>query len=371
MTKRRVLIFSVAYTPFIGGAEVALKELTVRLQNEFEFELITVNLDGRQLAEEVLAGVRVHRLGHSPAAKYLFFWTAYRYAVKLAKERPVDLIWAMMASHNALAAALFKRHSPKTPFLLSLQEGDEIAGWRYRLKLLPVRLLRVFQLADYIQAISNYLARWAKQMGAVCPVVVIPNGVDLPTFSQTDARWQADQKVLITTSRLVAKNGVDVLIKSLNFLPGSVTLKILGSGPDETALRQLVAVRGLTGRVTFLGHVPQEKILEHLAAATIFVRPSRSEGLGNSFLEAMAAGIPVIGTPVGGIPDFLIHGETGWLCKVDDPQSIADQVNIILDPSNQALVQEVVARAQELVTNRYDWEQLAKEMGDVLVQVQA
>lgn len=369
MTKPRVLIFSVAYLPFVGGAEVAIKELTDRLKDQFDFELITVNLDGRQLAEEVVGGVRVHRLGHSPAARYLFFWTAYRYALKLAQEKQVDVVWAMMASHNALAASLFKNKFPTVPLVLSLQEGDEIYGWRYQLKLLPVRLLGVFRKANKIQAISRYLATWAERMGARVPAVVIPNGVDLEKFKIQNAEGQSkdlNTKILITTSRLVSKNAVDDLIKSLNFLPAHIHLKIVGSGPDEAALRQLVSMRGLSERVEFMGYLPHEEVVKELRQADIFVRASRSEGLGNSFLEAMALGLPVVGTAVGGIPDFLIHGEIGWLCKVNNPESIAEQVSAILNPVNLPEVQTITAQAKKLVEERYTWDTIAQQFKKLL-----
>ena len=232
-----------------------------------------------------------------------------------------------------------------------------------------MRLLRIFQQATYIQAISHYLAAWAKQMGATCPIAVLPNGVNLANFARVETAWQPEKKVLITTSRLVAKNGVDDLIKSLNFLPAVVTLKILGSGPEEAMLKQLVAERGLASRVSFLGQVPQERLPEHLAAASIFIRPSRSEGLGNSFLEAMAAGVPVIGTPVGGIPDFLFEGETGWLCKVHNPQSIAEKVEYILQTKNRPEVERVIAQARHLVEEKYDWDKITAQFADILRQL--
>ena len=106
---------------------------------------------------------------------------------------------------------------------------------------------------------------------------------------------------------------------------------------------------------------------KYLKVSDIFIRPSRSEGLGNSFLEAMAAGIPVIATPVGGIPDFLLdpaknpdHEPTGYFCEVDNPQSIATQVNKIL--SDEALRTRIIRNAKKLVTEKYDWSLIAHDM---------
>ena len=302
---KRIVIFSLAYYPFVGGAEVAIKELTDRLP-DYKWELVTVNLNNSQAAEEVIGDVEVFRLPGGLLGKYLFPWRAVRWAVRRQRETPYDLVWAMMANQAGMTGALFKRQFKQVPFLLTLQEGDNLNSPAYRLRLWGPRWFRVFQLADHIQVISKYLATWARQMGATCPVTVIPNGVDLNKF-QTNANDQNArlEKIIITTSRLVKKNGVDILIQALTFLPDNVKLQIVGSGEEEAALKNLTNSLKLSSRVSFLGSIANSQVPGYLAQADVFCRPSRSEGLGNSFLEAMATGLPVVATPVGGIPDFL------------------------------------------------------------------
>ncbi len=178
---KRVLIFSLAYAPFIGGAEVALKEITERLL-KFEFELITVNLDGKQPTEEKIARVLVKRIGRGKISKYLYPWQAAKLAVKQHQEKPYDLIWAMMANQAGMAAVMFKKSFPEVPFLLSLQEGDDFASFSYAARLLGPRLFGVFKKADYCQAISRYLAEWGRKMGFRGEPMVVPNGVDLSKF---------------------------------------------------------------------------------------------------------------------------------------------------------------------------------------------
>jgi glycosyltransferase involved in cell wall biosynthesis len=112
--------------------------------------------------------------------------------------------------------------------------------------------------------------------------------------------------------------------------------------------------------VTFLGEVPQEDLPDHLVSADIFIRASRSEGMGNSFIEAMAAGLPTVGTDAGGIPDFLTEGKTGFVCEPNNPQSVADAVRRVLE--NPTATQQIVTRAQELVRNQYDWGVVTKAM---------
>src|SRR3989344_2488310 len=121
----RILIFSLAYLPFIGGAELAVKEITNRIK-DLDFDLITVNLDGRQKPEEKIGNVLVYRLGRHKLAKYFFPILAYRQARRLYAQKPYDAIWAIMANQAGLAALFFKRRFPAVKYLLTLQEGDSL-----------------------------------------------------------------------------------------------------------------------------------------------------------------------------------------------------------------------------------------------------
>ncbi|MCC6290732.1 glycosyltransferase family 4 protein [Candidatus Nomurabacteria bacterium] len=347
MNRPRVLIFSLAYFPFVGGAEVAVKELTDRLGGYFEFEIISADIKNFW-------------------SKYFFPFWASRQAKRQHRLRKYDLVWSIMANQAGMAGALFKKYHPGIPFLLTLQEGDDLDSFFYRLRLLAPRLFGVFARPDQIQVISNYLAGWAKKMGARCPIVVIPNGVDLSKFGNREGNLE---KVIITTSRLVKKNGIDSLVRSLAFLPDDVKLQILGLGPEEKALRRLVTSLQLSARVSFLGQIESKNVGQYLSHATVFARPSRSEGLGNSFLEAMAAGLPVIATPVGGITDFLREGETGWFCEVNNPRSISEKVKFILAPENQEQVTRIVSNARKMVYENYDWNKLAERFTGLLKQM--
>lgn len=172
----RILIFSLAYLPFVGGAEVAIKEITDRLP-QHEFVMITVDLDGKQKKTEKIGNVLVYRIGSGKISKYLYPWQAARLARKLHQEKPHDLTWAMMANQAGMAAAQFKKYFPNVPFLLTLQEGDDFSSLGYAARLLGPRLFRVFQRANYCQAISHYLAEWGREMEFRGEIKVIPNGV--------------------------------------------------------------------------------------------------------------------------------------------------------------------------------------------------
>ena len=126
----------------------------------------------------------------------------------------------------------------------------------------------------------------------------------------------------------------------------------------------LAEQKGLAERVKFLGSKGHDKLPEILQACDIFIRPSLSEGLGNAFLEAIAAGLPIIGTPVGGIPDFLLDGHTGVFCQVRNPESIAQAVMRI--QTEPGLRDRLTAQSLVLVRAKYDWDKIAQQMDELL-----
>jgi glycosyltransferase involved in cell wall biosynthesis len=104
-------------------------------------------------------------------------------------------------------------------------------------------------------------------------------------------------------------------------------------------------------------------MVQYLQASDIFIRPSLSEGFGNSFIEAMASGIPVIATPVGGIVDFLTDGETGLFCEVKNPRSIAQKVEKLIKDRESR--EYIVKNAKKMVEEDYAWTNIVGEMKEV------
>jgi glycosyltransferase involved in cell wall biosynthesis len=388
MTKKKILIFSLAYFPrFVGGAEVAIKEITDRLADEFEFHLITLRYDASLPRVSQVGNVLVHRIGFSlrnptladlrrmplRLLKPWYQFAAYVYARKLHAQHRYTMVWAMMAHSAGVPGGLFKRFHPEVPYVLTIQEGDPPEHIERQMRIFGPLFPAGFVRADKVQVISTFLGKWAQRMGAR-DIEVIPNGVDLTRFGRSIApskraelrirmRAKEDETLLITSSRLVPKNGVDIVIEALAILPARVKFAVAGDGPEESRLRELVLEKGLDGRVTFLGEVSQRDLPEYLLSADIFIRTSRSEGQGISFIEAMASGLPTIGTDVGGIPDFLTEGETGFVCRPESPQSAAEAIlRVQEDPTK---TQEIVGRARALVSNHYDWDAVAARMSNL------
>jgi len=368
-----ILIFSIAYIPFVGGAELAVKEITDRI-GDLEFDMITLRFNKNWPKFEKIGNVNVYRIS-SP--KIFFPFAAFLKASTLHIKNRYSLIWSIMANRAGYAALFFKLTHPKVKFLLTLQEGDTTdypkkrAGFTWLFVGFLFR--KIFMKADCVQAISNYLADWARSMGKKNCIEIVPNGIDIQKIkNQNEKIKNKEGKIIITTSRLVPKNGIDILIEAISILKkeglsGEIQCQILGSGPEEEKLKELTRILGLSDDVVFLGHIDPEVVYAYLSNADIFVRPSRSEGLGSSFLEAMGAGLPIIGTAVGGIPDFLKDptevGEdkaTGLFAKVNDPKDLADKIRMLINDDN--LSQKIAWNGKKLATEEYSWDSAAIRM---------
>jgi glycosyltransferase involved in cell wall biosynthesis len=342
--------------------------------------------------EEQVGNVRVFRIGfgwNHPTIddrrkfplhlnKYIFQFYAPIKASFLHSKYHYDGIWAMMAHACGIPAVLFKFFHPKVKYILTLQEGDPPEYIRRVMRPVGFLFSRAFTKADVIQVISSFLGRWAKEMGYSRQPILIPNGVNLAHFSQTyeaaeieAVKKQLNKKpgdlFLITTSRMVYKNGLDDVIRALSLLPEPVKFLIYGGGPDKESLAALAKELKVEHRVRFMGLIEHRVMPKYLKACDIFIRPSRSEGMGNSFVEAMAAGLPVIATEVGGIADFLFDARknpdkptTGFAVSVNSKEDIAMAVREII--ASKERVKEVTDNAKKLVAEKYDWDIVAKRM---------
>lgn len=390
---KKILILSMAYYPHVGGAEIAIKEITDRVPpDEYEFHLVCNRYDATLPKIEQIGNVLVHRIGivtKNPKMedlrkwplhlnKALFQFLAYFKARSLHRIYQYDGVWGMMAHAAGVPSGLFKGSFPNVTYILTLQEGDPPEQIEKTMRVFGPLFRRAFTKADVLQSISTFLEVWGKRMGCTGALFVIPNAVHIAHFTaeiddrklnevRKELAMKEEDVFLVTTSRLVKKNGIDDVIRAVALLPERVHFVIYGSGPDEEMLRKLVKKEGAENRVHFGGHIDHSDMPKYLKACDIFIRPSRSEGMGNSFIEAMAAGLPVIATQEGGIADFLFDAArnpgklaTGWAVDKDSPGQIAEAVRDII--ANPERVRVVTKIAKTMVIEKYDWDIVAKDM---------
>ena len=374
-TSKTVLILTWFYRPFVGGAELFVEAMLNRLSDRYRFVVLTARISRRLDRREQHGNVEVIRCGLGTRwDKHLYPVFAAPTALRLIKR--VDIVHTVMVNAAAVLARGL-RLVVRRPSVLTLQMGDDdayvrrVLGWLY-----PIypRLHRGF---DRVHAISRFLERRAIGFG-VAPesITVIPNGVDLAKFHPPDERGEErnlrevlglrDAPVVVSLSRLSAKNGMDTLVAAWAHVREGrrdAKLLILGDGEERQSLQAMIREHRLEDEVRLLGTVDPDEAPEYLRIADVFVRPSRSEGLGNAFLEAMACGVPIVATPVGGIVDFLEDGETGIACPPDEPDALAGAIlRLLRDPE---LARRLSAQARKLVVERYGWDRIADEMDAV------
>lgn len=393
---KRILIFSLDYLPgTISGAEAAIEEITKRIDpRDIEFHMVTLYYDRAVPRVEKIGNVLIHRVGifakHNASLearrkfplhynKHFFQFAAGVYGYLLHRKYRYDGAWAVMAHGTGVPVSIFNMLTG-VPYALTLQEGDPPEYIERLMRPVWPLFTRAFTHARVVQPISVFLESWARRMGYVGETALVRNGANPdsinPSFSSEDVdvltkklgKKEGDV-YLVNTARLVAQKGFDTTIRALLLLPDTVKLLVVGGGPIEMELRALAQDLGVGHRVIFTGQVDRDVVSRYRFAADIFVGPSRSEGLGNAFLSAMACRLPVVATQVGGITDFLFDAvrnpdreATGWAVDPDSPEQIARAVAYIIAHPHE--VKNVTERARKMVEEEYDWDIVAIKMQD-------
>lgn len=217
------------------------------------------------------------------------------------------------------------------PYVVTVHGADAYTlrtGLAARMKRLVVKR------AEAVLPVSADIARSLGLEGAP----VLRMGVDTRAIRRAVGTRRAEPGLFVYVGRLADKKGVDVLIEAMAQVPGA-QLEIVGSGPAGPALEALVARRGLADRVTFAGKLPKHEVISTLARAMAVVIPSRvgadgdMEGTPVVLCEAMAAGVPVVASDLGGLGECIDHGETGLLVAPTDVDALAAALRAVLDGS--------------------------------------
>jgi glycosyltransferase involved in cell wall biosynthesis len=188
-------------------------------------------------------------------------------------------------------------------------------------------------------------------------IEVIANGIDAYRFHDRTS-YRPVSKIL-TVANLRAEKAHEVLLQAASAMLSRhphLQFQIAGDGPRLGELRALASALGIADRVTFLGH--REDVPALLAQADAFVLPSRSEAFPNGAIEAMAAGLPVVASAVGGLLDLIEPGRTGLLVPPDDPLALADALDgLVRAPARGAALG---AAARDDVVRRYSFERMVR-----------
>jgi glycosyltransferase involved in cell wall biosynthesis len=307
-----------------------------------------------------------------------FIMAEIMFCLKMIKKHRVDIIHAQWSLPQGLTAVIC-RHFVKIPCITTLH-GSDVYGLKYPgLQWLNAQVIKH---SDVCTANSVATARMAEIISTRRKITVVPMGVN-PLFLRHDCRQDAiktatanGQNRILYVGRLIDWKGVNYLIQALPEVLKKfpkTQLIVVGSGPMKDDLVALSNRLKLGTKVVYIDNVPQEKLLKVYSSASLFVLPSivnekgETEGLGVVLLEAMACGLPVVGSNVGGIPDIIKDGETGLLARPKEPNSLAEKITEVF--SNAALRQKLVENGPKMVEKKFSWDTISEKFIEIYREV--
>lgn len=230
------------------------------------------------------------------------------------------------------------------------------------------RLIKRYLLnrADCIVSTSEYLAREIERyLNRPRKIEIIPWGVDLGLFRPGKRKGDPEVIRVGFAKRLHPLSGPDILLKAFRYARDrckrQLLLEIAGSGPMESQLREEATQLGLDDSIEWKGWVgTPEELRDFYHSIDLFVMPSRRESFGVSAVEASATGLPVIASRFGGIPEIVIHGETGLLVDPDDLDGFGEAIVNISENGN--LRNQMGIKARVRAEERFDWRNSVKDM---------
>jgi glycosyltransferase involved in cell wall biosynthesis len=349
VTDIRVAMLSHNYLPVLGGAERQMAALIPRLAlRGIDARVITRAHPGTP-AHEVLGGVDVTRIevdGLPRMGSILYT----RGALQDLRKRPADVVHAHSLLSPATTALAAKARF-RIPAVAKILRGGSL-GDLVDLRRKGVGDLRYRMLAKGLDGFIAISREIEDELAALATPTskrwFIPNGVDTARFTPTSRAERLSRRatlgvpgdpLVVFAGRLAPEKGLDMLFDAWSAVgsrhPGA-GLVVLGEGPEAGRLR----ARAPEG-VSFGGMV--QDVRDHFAAADVFVLPSDAEGLSNSMLEAMAAGLAPIVTAVGGAND-LVGPDVGWLVSVGDRDELAAALDQALSDSSELVHKGLAAR---------------------------
>ncbi len=375
----RVLTVIHGFHPLRGGAETAALEIASRVAAAGGLPVVLTAGPGRAAREERIRGVRVVRAPiparrpgpAGPGSMLAFAASALPAAWRLADAS--DIVHAHFTIPAGLLALLLRR-SKKRPYVVTLP-GSDVPGYSdrpySRLYGLTRPLVRaVWRGAGQIVAVSEDLKRSVLRVDPRASVEVIPSGVDTNRFAPPPEGERRAGHILLV-GRLMRLKGQSVFLRALTRVrkrwDGPLSAQIVGGGEDLENLRDASSRLGLSDIVEVPGFVPDAGLPGRYARAALFVMPSLNDAAPLAILEAMASGLPVVASAVGGIPEAL-PGGGALLVPPGDEEALAGAIlRLLADPARAA----AMGRENRAAAARYDWDLIAGRYGRLYARVVA
>ncbi len=353
----RVAMLIQRYLPHVGGAERQLASLCPLLAAQGVTVQVVTRMHVPLPPNEIIDGVPVCRI-RTPGPKVISsFLFSLRSQAVLRRFRP-DVLHAHELLSPSTTALLAKTFLGKPVLAKPLRGGTlgDIAKLKSRRSgALRIRSLR--RSVDAFVAISDEIDAELRELGIPDRSIHrIPNGVDTDRFQpvtpdrKTGLRRELNldgDPLVVFSGRLAPEKGVDILLAAWADLLREIPragLVVLGDGPEHDSLTRLAGER-----VRFVG--PVDDVAPYLQAADIFVLPSLTEGLSNSLLEAMASGLAVVATSVGGARDIIIQEQNGFIAEPGKAQNLLHAILVLCRDTE--LKQRLGVEARRTIVDGY------------------
>ena len=276
---------------------------------------------------------------------------------EITEKENLDILHVHYAIPHSTSAYLAKQMLGGCPKVITTLHGTDVTivgsdESYYRINKFSI------EQSDGVSTVSEYLKREAEERFHInIPITVIPNFVDTERFSHTH-RCRAkclfapkDERIVMHISNFRPVKRIEDVISTFDLIHKEIPSKLLmvGDGPMMSSALRAVEKLGISSSVSFLGK--QDDVAGVLPIADIFLIPSETESFGLSALEAMSCEIPVIATNVGGLPEFIEHGNTGYLAELGDIEAMAEWGKKLL--KDEELRQKMGKQARQTVLAKF------------------
>lgn len=355
----KILMPALHYYPVVGGIEVWTKNIAEQISQRADVFVVTGRVKN-QPDKEAVGRLRIFRtslfllsdLSRSPKIYTISLLPfIFLKSLSLMRKNKVDVLHCQGFLSSCLGFCLSAISG--VPYIVTVQRLEKKSN--------PLKNF-VYRKAAFCIAASSAVKRNFEDIGAK-KVEVIPNGVDLARFENI-AKQPHEKFTVITVVRLEKVKGVEFLIRALE--GSSIYLIIVGDGSKRKELENITKQLKLESQIEFLGEIPNEKIPSYLTRADCFVLPSIREGFGIVILEAMAAGLPVIASRIGGILDLVEDQKTGILVEPANAGQIRQALLKIQSETDFAKMLSENARKE---LHQYDWQKIAERVYGIYQRV--
>lgn len=354
---------------WLAGTEIATYNIAKYLAKRGHEVHVITSLDEGLPKENIEEGFYVYRIKTMEQLHLGPIFFSIKSIFKIKKIRPY-ILHSQSILRTGLTCFIAKKLFKK-PYVAYCRGSDIYSSWMFK----KVISRLVLKNADAVIALTEDMKREIKKIYER-DIFVIPNGINLERFknlSREDIRRRLkikeDEKIIISVGGLRPIKGVKYLIEAMKFITDNnenISLMIVGDGKEKEYLGSLVKELELEQYVTFVGKIPNEKVPEYMAVSDVFVLPSLSEGFPVVNLEAMASGLPIVATKVGGVPEIIKDGKNGFLVESKNPERIAERILLLL--KNDEL-RERMSRANKKEVEKYTWESVVGRLEEVYLNV--